>query len=216
MKSYINKTSLKGLQASKNKALILDIQGGIFHFNQIWGIVSKNDRTHKRLFSCRVTFSRWTEKSINKVILAPHFITYFMFILSSSECRNILSCICVCAYIDIYIKHIFVYGRVCQKAQGWQKPVTRQMKRQSDPAVALAAAEPQWEERPVCAGGWRALPGPGPSPSPHHTARGALGDTRVRRGGQSHPDISVTSGVLDTFFACLSSPNSSCTCSNGW
>lgn len=74
-----------------------------------------------------------------------------------------------------------------RKPQGWQKPDTRQMKRQSDPAVALAAAEPQREERPVCAGGWWALPGPGPPPSPHDTARGALGDTRVLRGGQSHP-----------------------------
>lgn len=216
MKFYKNKTSPKRLQASKNKALILDIHGGIFHFNHIWGIVSKADRTHRSVFSCRVTFSRWTEKSINKVALAPYFIAYFLFILSSSECGNPFMYV----YIDIY-KRTYLCVAECsspghvRKPQAWHNPVTRQVKHQSDPGVAFAAAEPQPAERPLCAGSRRALPAPGPPPSPHTTARGARGDTRVLRGGQSHPDISVTSGVLGTFFACLSSPNSSCTCSNG-
>lgn len=158
------------------------------------------------------------------------FHRYFMFVRSSSEFRNIHSricvyvsmCVCVyCVYIYIHVNpHICVAecgspGHV-RKPQGWQEPVMRQMKRQSDPAVAPAAAEPQRGERPGCAGGRRALPGPGPPPSPHSTAWGALGDTRVLRDCQSHPDISVTSGDLGTFFACLSTPNSSRTCSNGW
>lgn len=146
-------------------------------------------QTHKRVFSCRVTFSRWTEKSITKVVLAPHFITYFMFILSSSEGRNIHAwiCMCVCMYICentyLCVVECGSPGHV-RKPQGWQKPVMRQMKHQSDPAVALAAAEPQRGESPVCSGGRRALPGPGPPPSPHSTAWvpwGTPGSCRVAR-----------------------------------
>lgn len=167
MKFYKNKTSPKRLQASKNKALILDIHGGIFHFNHIWGIVSKADRTHRSVFSCRVTFSRWTEKSINKVALAPYFIAYFLFILSSSGCGNPFMYV----YIDIY-KRTYLCVAECsspghvRKPQAWHNPVTRQVKHQSDPGVAFAAAEPQPAERPLCAGSRRALPPP--QGRPHH------------------------------------------------
>lgn len=211
---------MQGLQAFKNKALILNIHGGIFHFNQIWGIVSKSDRTHKRVFSCRVTFSRWTEKSITKVVLAPHFITYFMFVLSSSGGRNIHAWICMCVYVYMW-KHIFVYGGVwlswpCQKASGLAE------------ACHEAKEIPKWPSGGPCRCRAPARRKSGLLWGPVGTARpraapitpfhgpGALGDTRELQGGQGHPDISVTSGILGTFFACLSSPDSSCTCSNGW
>lgn len=109
MKSYINKISLKGLQAFQNKALILNIHGGIFHFNQIWGIVLKSNRTHIHVFSCGVTFSRRTEKGVNTVVLALCFSGYFMSILSSSWYRNIHVSVYTHTRIHTYIQNLFIY-----------------------------------------------------------------------------------------------------------
>lgn len=141
-----------------------------------------------------------------------------MFILSSSECRNIHPCTHI--YISVYNPRCLCMAECgspghVRKPQGWQKPVTDKWSPKETQRWPLQL-QSHSQKKGWCAPGARgALPTQG---CPHHPspARGTLGDTRVLWGGQSHPDISVTSGALGTFFACLSSPNSSCTCSNGW
>lgn len=87
-------------------------------------------------------------------VLTPCFSGYFLSILYSSQKRNIHVHVCVCTqaytqilFIYVYTNtHMLTYDRVwlawpCQRLkhpQGWQEPVMRQMKLQSQRVVAAA------------------------------------------------------------------------------